>query len=113
MSMQNSKKNKEEIEEILILLWKDTLNKNDISLKDNFFAIGGDSYLLVLIQNKLSTDWNIQVPFSVLYQKPTLIELREYILNSAANGQIISDSQRRAHQQKNARNRQKKREKQV
>jgi|GEM_PF-6252172 amino acid adenylation domain-containing protein/FkbH-like protein/FkbM family methyltransferase len=43
-----------ELEGVILSVWKDVLNKTNISLEDNFFDIGGNSLLLMSVYERLS-----------------------------------------------------------
>ena len=42
-----------EVEKISLAIWKDVLNVDDVGVKDNFFALGGDSIKAVQIASRL------------------------------------------------------------
>jgi amino acid adenylation domain-containing protein/thioester reductase-like protein len=75
------------IEKTLIELWRKTLNKEDISVFDNFFEIGGDSLSILQIQIELiKYNWNIKT--QDFYRFQTIKELSEYIKNVEVNYSI-------------------------
>ena len=70
--------NKSEI--ILVNIWKKLLQITKIGINDNFFDLGGHSLqamnLMALIHQELQTE----IPLSIIYEKPTIAELSEYII---------------------------------
>ncbi|MFZ2322536.1 MAG: amino acid adenylation domain-containing protein [Ignavibacteriaceae bacterium] len=69
----------DEVEEKLILVWKELLGIDDIGLNDNFFDLGGDSLLMGRLQIKISSVLKEQINIVELYQYPTISSLAEYI----------------------------------
>lgn len=63
-------------------IWKDVLNVKSISLKDNFFDIGGNSYTLMLVNNKLNDLFNRHIPLMTLFQYPTIESLAKAVFSS-------------------------------
>lgn len=72
----------DDTEEKLILVWKELLGVNDISLNDNFFDLGGDSLLMGRLQIKIRSILEEQINIVELYQYPTISSLAEYIGNT-------------------------------
>lgn len=63
-------------------IWKEILNIKSISLKDNFFDIGGNSYTLMLVNNKLNDLLNRHIPLMTLFQYPTIESLAKAVSSS-------------------------------
>ncbi len=51
-------------------LWLDVLGCNDFSEHENFFSLGGNSLLAVQLLTKISTNFGINLPLSVLLEAP-------------------------------------------
>lgn len=60
------------VEELLAGLWMKLLNVKQISTDDNFFNLGGHSLLATRIVSQLQKVLQIEVPFTVLFEAPTL-----------------------------------------
>ena len=67
------------LEEKLILVWKELLDLDEIGLNDNFFDLGGDSLLMGRLQIKISSVLKEQFNIVELFQYPTINSLVEYI----------------------------------
>jgi amino acid adenylation domain-containing protein len=67
-------------ETILVSLWQQLLQAGKIGVNDNFFELGGHSLqamnLMALIYEKMA----IEIPLSMIYEKPTVAELSDYII---------------------------------
>jgi len=64
----------------LVALWQQLLQQGKIGVNDNFFELGGHSLqamnLMALIYEKME----IEIPLSMIYEKPTIAQLSEYII---------------------------------
>ncbi|MCR8844313.1 amino acid adenylation domain-containing protein [Paenibacillus sp. SC116] len=63
------------LERELLACWKDVLNLNQISIRDNFFDVGGNSLGLILVNNKLTAILGRSIPLVQLFQYPTIESL--------------------------------------
>ena len=86
----------QETEERITAIWKEVLKKENIGRKDNFFQLGGDSFLLVQVHNQLEEMWPGKTEVTDLFAYPTVSKLTEYILHTSSNQQM--DSEVRLHQ---------------
>ena len=74
-----------EIEEILVKIWEDVLDITPISVKDNFFEIGGDSILSIQIISKARKS-GISIAPNQLFEHQTISELAMFVsLKSETN----------------------------
>jgi amino acid adenylation domain-containing protein len=60
------------MEELLAGLWTNVLGVKQLSTDENFFAIGGHSLLATRIVSQLHRLLQIEVPFTVLFESPTI-----------------------------------------
>ncbi|RCX18754.1 amino acid adenylation domain-containing protein [Anaerobacterium chartisolvens] len=60
------------IEKEIIAIWKDVLNVSHITVRDNFFDIGGNSFGLMLVNNRLNELLGYTVPLMQLFENPTV-----------------------------------------
>lgn len=76
----------DDIEEILTRIWERLLGKQNISIHDNFFDIGGHSLMAVNmfaeIQKYISS---FELPLAVLLEAPTIASLAQRIRNKEEN----------------------------
>lgn len=66
-------------EKILLELWKETLKKDEISIKDNFFDIGGNSLLAINLINRITENFNLDLDITLIFEYPTVRDLSCYL----------------------------------
>ena len=76
-----------ESEELIANIWRDVLRIEDVSVNDNFFALGGHSLSAIQIVSRLQESVNIEVPLRILFDNPTVAALRETIETIIRDGQ--------------------------
>ncbi|HEX3047643.1 MAG TPA: amino acid adenylation domain-containing protein [Bacillota bacterium] len=62
----------DEVEEILVDIWRSLLKKEKIGVLDNFFSLGGHSLLAVKTASRIRDSFEIELPLRVLFQNPTI-----------------------------------------
>ncbi|MET4143126.1 amino acid adenylation domain-containing protein, partial [Pedobacter sp. UYP1] len=67
-----------EIEEKLVLIWQEVLGKERIGVYDNFFEIGGNSILIILLAKLASKALNKEITITTLFQYPNIKNLAGY-----------------------------------
>lgn len=70
------------LEERLNLIWKELLGLSKIGTRDNFFELGGDSLLLMSLISRIYKEFQVEVPLSEMFKRPTIKELAMYTLTS-------------------------------
>jgi len=80
-------KNKIEVE--LLEIWQNLLNKDTISIEDNFFEIGGKSLLAIRLFALITDKLNVQLSPTTLLEHPTIASLATLIKNES--GQKIEN----------------------
>lgn len=80
------------IEKELIDIWKEILNVSKVSVKDNFFDIGGNSYGLMLVNNKINELLGYSVPLMQLFENPTIEKLAKS-LNISEDSSLMFEVQ--------------------
>lgn len=68
-----------DIEKQLANIWCDILSIRQIGINDNFFDLGGNSLLVVNTVVELNKHFNIELPFGIIYQFPTIKQLSNII----------------------------------
>lgn len=63
------------VEKALAQIWSEVLAIEAIGLQDNFFQLGGDSILATQISNRVRESMDVDLPFLIFFQKPTLINM--------------------------------------
>jgi amino acid adenylation domain-containing protein len=67
-------------ENILVNIWQKVLQVSKIGVNDNFFDLGGHSLQAMNLMTVIYQEMEIEIPLSMIYEKPTLVELSEYII---------------------------------
>lgn len=60
-------------------IWSELLGYRQIGIRDNFFEMGGHSLLAMQILTRVRESMNINLPATVVFQKPTIEEMAEHI----------------------------------
>ena len=67
-------------EVILVNIWQQLLRISKIGVNDNFFDLGGHSLQAMNLMALIYQETEIEIPLSIIYEKPTVKELSEYII---------------------------------
>jgi len=67
------------IEQRLVQLWRELLGLGHVGRKENFLELGGDSLLATKLLSDVQATFNVEVPFRVLFNNPTIAALAEAI----------------------------------
>ncbi|MDB9305423.1 amino acid adenylation domain-containing protein [Nodularia spumigena CS-591/12] len=67
-------------ESILVKIWQQILQISKIGVNDNFFDLGGHSLQAMNLMALIYQELEIEIPLSMIYEKPTVGELSEYII---------------------------------
>ena len=70
-----------ELEEVLADLWMEVLGLEKVGVRDNFFALGGDSLKMVRVIVRLYAQTGIEFPIAAFFETP-IIEAHAAKLNS-------------------------------
>ncbi|HEY4313815.1 MAG TPA: amino acid adenylation domain-containing protein [Pirellulales bacterium] len=82
-------------------VWSSVLGSSVFSINDNFFDVGGHSLLLVRLQEQLQNTLNRRIPLAVLFEKPTIARLADWL--DSQNSAEPMRSKKRRHRRQNAR----------
>jgi amino acid adenylation domain-containing protein/thioester reductase-like protein len=69
-------------------IWTNLLGLKQVSINDNFFEIGGHSFLATQLISRVHNEFDIKIPFNIIFQFPTVEALSNYI-DKYKNGEII------------------------
>ncbi|RBL90282.1 non-ribosomal peptide synthetase [Chitinophaga flava] len=61
-----------DIEQQLVDIWQEVLEKERIGIKDNFFDLGGHSLSVVRILSKIRNKYNADLKMDILFSNPTI-----------------------------------------
>nr|VFJ54101.1 MAG: amino acid adenylation domain-containing protein/thioester reductase domain-containing protein [Candidatus Kentron sp. FM] len=70
------------IEEILTAIWTEVLEVEQIGIHDNFFALGGDSLLLIQVISRARESLGVKLSPHGLFEYPTIAELARHMETS-------------------------------
>jgi tyrocidine synthetase-3 len=73
------------MEKIIAETWQDVLKLEKIGVHDNFFDLGGNSFDIININNKLKEKLNREFPVVKAFTYPTIRSLAEYLDNEASD----------------------------
>ena len=74
-----------ELEKKLGAMWCKAMNLDRVSIRSNFFDLGGNSLLLEQLHAKLQADLGYDEPITTLFQYPTIEMLAEYLAKSPSS----------------------------
>ncbi|WP_181383579.1 acyl carrier protein [Streptomyces sp. NWU339] len=60
-------------------IWCRELQRDDISIDEDFFALGGQSVIMVRIQGAFMEELGVEVPMDQLFLNPTVASISAYI----------------------------------
>ena len=69
----------EPTELIIYNIWCDVLKTTNISTKDNFFTVGGNSLLAINVYSKIESVFNVNLGLRVFFDSPRIKDLAEAI----------------------------------
>ncbi len=67
------------IEEAVVSIWDEVLHRDQIGIRDNFFALGGHSLLATRVMSRVRHTFGIELPLRNLFEAPTVVELAQRI----------------------------------
>ncbi len=74
------------VEEKLAKIWSEVLGRRDIGVRDDFFAAGGHSLLAVRLMSRIERRFQVRLPLSSLFDRPTIEGLAGRIVRGGASG---------------------------
>lgn len=81
----NEKEKVEFSEHVMKAIWSAELERDDFSVEDNFFDLGGNSMMLIRVQNMMKNVIKEDIPLNILYNYPTIKLLCEYMEKKKKN----------------------------
>jgi acyl carrier protein len=77
------------LEETIAAAWKDVLQRESVSVQDNFFDLGGHSLLAVRVHTRLRTELQRDISITDLFRFPTIRALAGYLAGSGGDRSAI------------------------
>ncbi len=74
------------VEETLVSIWSGVLAVDAVGIHDNFFQLGGDSILAAQVINRVRETLQVELPFLVFFQQPTVANMAVKITQMQAEG---------------------------
>lgn len=72
-------------------LWKEVLQLERLpSASDDFFALGGDSLTMVLLEFRIKEEFSIELPQGAVLGAPTVRELSKLVDHACSSSTIIN-----------------------
>ena len=75
------------IEKTLAITWSEILERDSIGRHDHFFDLGGNSLMAAQLFARLRERFQVELPLSEIYQRPTIAALSEAIVRNQAETQ--------------------------
>lgn len=72
----------------LINIWQEILSKNQISITDNFFDLGGNSLHAVQILSRIYRQFNVRLSLQNIFNYPTIQQLKHCIFKTTGDSFI-------------------------
>jgi amino acid adenylation domain-containing protein len=79
----------DELEEKLLLIFREVLRNNAIGVTDSFFRFGGYSLLTIRLFSRIDRELHARLPISLLFDTPSVRELARVIRNGVAPSVIV------------------------
>lgn len=86
---------KDELQQVIVNVWQETLNIEKVGVKDNFFDLGGHSLLIIRVHQQLKAKLDNPISLTDLYRFPTITSLTDF-LNSDQENETLKKSSDRA-----------------
>jgi amino acid adenylation domain-containing protein len=68
-----------QVEEIVAGIWAEVLGAERVGIHDDFFELGGHSLLITRVAARVSSAFQVELPFQIFFEKRTIAELAESI----------------------------------
>lgn len=79
------------VEEVLVKIWRDVLEVEQIGVEDNFFELGGHSLLMAQVMSRVHDTLQLEIPLRTLLEAPTVSGLAEAVEITARAEQVDAE----------------------
>ncbi len=93
-----------EVEKTIAKVWKQVLQLEKVGIDDNFFDLGGNSLLVVQVNNKLREIWNRDLSVVEIFQNPTIKSLAQHLSQKSSAQTTLEKMRERVGKQREALN---------
>lgn len=76
------------LQETLVRIWSEILDRKDIGINDNFFSLGGHSLLIPRLVQEISRETRVELQLFQIFQSPTIASLEEAITADRGKTQV-------------------------
>jgi acyl carrier protein len=85
-------------EELLVEIWSEVLEVEQMGVQENFFELGGHSLLATRLVSRVREAFGVEVPLRALFERPTVAGLAELVDETSlqAAGDDLSEEELRA-----------------
>ncbi|MEM1395547.1 MAG: phosphopantetheine-binding protein, partial [Cyanobacteria bacterium P01_H01_bin.150] len=94
-----------EMEQQIGKLWQEVLHLDKVGINDNFFDLGGNSFLMLQVNNKLRAILQRDISVVTMFQNPTIYSLAEYLSQTTKEKSVFEPMRDRVQKHKKALNR--------
>ncbi|MDS0528588.1 condensation domain-containing protein, partial [Clostridium sp. SHJSY1] len=84
-------KPRNELEQKLVSIWCKIFNIKKISVKDNFFDLGGSSLTAINLVSKIHKELKIKIIVTDVFSKPSIEELAEYLNSMKIDEELVNE----------------------
>ena len=83
----------------LVTIWSLVLKRRNIDVRENFFDLGGDSFLLIRLQHEIQLVFGIKIPIPDLLVHPTINAVERLLVQDADQSDLTRQRRRRRNVQ--------------
>ena len=94
-----------EMEQQIGKLWQEVLHLDKVGINDNFFDLGGNSFLMLQVNNKLRAILQRDISVVTMFQNPSIYLLAEYLNQTTKEKSVFEPMRNRVRKHKEALNR--------
>ncbi|MEM7373374.1 MAG: amino acid adenylation domain-containing protein [Bacteroidota bacterium] len=74
-----------EIEEMLLPIWEEVLHLNQLSILDDFLALGGNSLAAIRLMARVNELFGLELALTTIFERPTVRTFGEYVEETILN----------------------------
>ena len=90
----------------IVEIWQEVLQMDEVGIHDNFFDLGGHSYLMFEVHRRLSGSLDSSLSMVRLFQHPTVHALAQFLSNDDGGPESFEESERRGEDRRASMSRQ-------